>query len=46
MPPRDPFKEALERQPKACPICGSREIAPTFEGPLWDCARCAYTWED
>ena len=44
MPPRDPFKETLARQPKTCPRCGSREIAPTFEGRQWDC-RCTYEWE-
>lgn len=36
----------LAAQPQECPLCGSAEIAPTFEGRQWDCATCEHEWED
>jgi hypothetical protein len=39
-------KRAYERQPRACPNCGSDEIAPVFDpdGTLWTC-ECGNVWE-
>lgn len=48
MPRRDDerttFDRIVARQPKACPSCGSPEIAPLFEGDAWDCAVCTHVW--
>lgn len=39
------YQRLLERQPKACPSCGSGEIAPLFDADWWDC-QCGHRWED
>jgi len=40
------YQRTLARQPKRCPRCGSGEIAPLFDGDLWDCAApgCGNVW--
>lgn len=40
------YQRMLARQPHRCPRCGSGEIAPLFEGDLWDCATCAHEWSN
>lgn len=38
-------QRVMARQPVACPVCGTREIAPTFDGYRWDC-RDGHEWEE
>ncbi len=42
------YQKMLARQPQRCPRCGSDEIAPLFDGDLWDCSArgCGYVWSD
>lgn len=44
MPPQTTYARLLAAQPKACPECGSGEIAPLFEGDWWDC-QAGHRWE-
>lgn len=45
---RAAFERNLTRQPKACPSCGSDEIAPVFDpdGAFWTCDSCSYTFDE